>query len=87
MSERTLHYAFSEVTGLSPMAYLKTSRLNRARLELMGCVPGRGQVEAVAWRHGFERPGRFAADFRRLFGMLPSQVLGTRRLQGTRVES
>lgn len=79
VSERTLHYAFAEVTGLSPKSYLKAIRLNRARAELMEAPPGPGRIEAVALRHGFDRPGNFAADFRRLFGILPSQALGARR--------
>src|SRR5262249_18738585 len=33
VSERTLHYAFQEVRGLSPMAYFKACRLNAVRQE------------------------------------------------------
>jgi AraC family ethanolamine operon transcriptional activator len=73
VSERTLHYAFVEVTGLTPKAYLKTVRLNRARLALRSTAPGRRSIAEVARRHGFFRPGNFAADFRRLFGELPSE--------------
>jgi AraC family ethanolamine operon transcriptional activator len=76
VSERTLHYAFVEVTGLSPVGYLKTVRLNRARRELMEGGAGRGRVEAVARNHGFHRPGNFASDYRRLFAELPSESLG-----------
>jgi AraC family ethanolamine operon transcriptional activator len=79
VSERTLHYAFVEVTGLGPAAYLKAARLNRARLDLMAGERARGRVEEVARRHGFDRPGDFAASYRRLFGTLPSADLGARR--------
>jgi AraC family ethanolamine operon transcriptional activator len=34
VSERTLHYAFQEVRGLSPMAYFQAVRLNAVRQEL-----------------------------------------------------
>lgn len=78
VSERTLHYAFMEVTGLAPKAYLKTMRLNRVRAELTRASPGHDRIEAIARRHGFHRPGNFAADYRRLFGELPSQSLGRR---------
>jgi AraC family ethanolamine operon transcriptional activator len=78
VSERTLHYAFVEVTGLPPRAYFKTVRLNQVRKELAIAPPGRGQVAAIALRHGFDRPGKFAADFRRLFGELPTDILAAR---------
>ncbi len=78
VSERTLHYAFLEVTGLSPKTFLKAVQLNRARREIMRIGPGRGHVAAVAKHHGFLRPGNFASDFRRLFGVLPTQVFGRR---------
>ncbi|WP_165224687.1 helix-turn-helix transcriptional regulator [Aquisphaera insulae] len=72
VSERSLHYAFLEVTGMSPKAFLKALRLNAARRELLESDPGRGRIGEIALRHGFRRPGQFAADYRRQFGTLPS---------------
>jgi AraC family ethanolamine operon transcriptional activator len=74
VSERTLHYAFREVRGLSPMAYFRTCRLNAVRQELKS-APDRATVGEIARRWGFWHPGEFAAAYRRLFGELPSQTL------------
>jgi AraC family ethanolamine operon transcriptional activator len=75
VSERTLHYAFREVRGLSPMAYFRAVRLNAVRQELKA-APDTAAVHAIARRWGFGHPGEFAAAaYRRLFGELPSQTL------------
>jgi AraC family ethanolamine operon transcriptional activator len=74
VSERTLHYAFQEVRGLSPMAYFRACRLNAVRQELK-TAPDRASVQEIAQRWGFWHPGEFAAAYRRLFGELPSQTL------------
>jgi AraC family ethanolamine operon transcriptional activator len=75
VSERTLHYAFQEVRGLSPMAYFRVVRLNAARQELKAAAADRATVHEVAQRWGFWHTGEFAAAYRRLFGELPSQTL------------
>jgi AraC family ethanolamine operon transcriptional activator len=74
VSERTLHYAFQEVRGLSPMAYFKASRLNAVRQELKAAPAGTTTVREIAQRWGFWHSGEFAAAYRRLFGELPSQT-------------
>ena len=74
VSERTLHYAFREVRGLSPMTYFKASRLNAVRQELKTAPAGTASVHEIAQRWGFWHTGEFAADYRRLFGELPSQT-------------
>jgi AraC family transcriptional regulator, ethanolamine operon transcriptional activator len=74
VSERTLHYAFQEVRGLSPMAYFKVVRLNAVRQELRAAAD-MATVHDIAQRWGFRHTGEFAAAYRRLFGELPSQTL------------
>jgi AraC family transcriptional regulator, ethanolamine operon transcriptional activator len=74
VSERTLHYAFREVRGLSPMAYFKAVRLNAVRQELRAAADT-ATVHAIARHWGFHHTGEFAAAYRRLFGELPSQTL------------
>jgi AraC family ethanolamine operon transcriptional activator len=74
VSERTLHYAFQQVRGLSPMAYCRALRLNAVRQELKAAAAGTATVQAIAQRWGFWHPGEFAAAYRRLFGELPSQT-------------
>jgi AraC family ethanolamine operon transcriptional activator len=74
VSERTLHYAFEEVRGLSPMAYFQARRLNAVRRELKAASAGTATVREIALRWGFWHTGEFASAYRRLFGELPSQT-------------
>jgi AraC family ethanolamine operon transcriptional activator len=74
VSERTLHYAFQEVRGTSPMAYFQALRLNGVRQELRAAADT-ASVREIAQRWGFGHTGEFAAAYRRLFGELPSQTL------------
>ena len=73
-SWRTLDYAFREHFGVGPKAHLQALRLNEVRRELRAAGPGM-RVLDVASRWGFMHPGQFAADYRKLFGELPSQTL------------
>jgi AraC family transcriptional regulator, ethanolamine operon transcriptional activator len=75
VSERTLHYAFQEARGLSPMAYFQAVRLNAVRQELKATAAGTASVHEIARRWGFWHTGEFAAAYRRQFGELPSQTL------------
>jgi AraC family transcriptional regulator, ethanolamine operon transcriptional activator len=75
VSERTLHYAFQQVRGLSPMAYFRVRRLNAVRQELKVAAADTATVHEIAQHWGFCHPGEFAASYRRLFGELPSQTL------------
>jgi AraC family ethanolamine operon transcriptional activator len=75
VSERTLHYAFREVRGLSPMAYFKAGRLNAVRQELKAAAGDSATVREIAQRWGFWHTGEFAASYRRMFGELPSRTL------------
>jgi AraC family ethanolamine operon transcriptional activator len=74
-SERTLHYAFQQDRGLSPMAYVQALRLNAVRQELKAAAAGTATVHVIAQRWGFFHSGEFASAYRRLFGELPSQTL------------
>jgi AraC family ethanolamine operon transcriptional activator len=70
VSRRALQYAFEDVLHLSPVTYLRALRLNRVRAELLaGCADSVGDIAA---RWGFWHLSRFAAEYRELFGELPS---------------
>jgi AraC family ethanolamine operon transcriptional activator len=75
VSERTLEYAFREQLGMSPVRYLKVRRLNRVRRDLLDPEPGPTSVTETALRWGFFDLGRFAGEYRSLFGELPSGTL------------
>ena len=78
-SWRTLDYAFKERYGVSPKTYLQTRQLNSVRRDLRASGPGEDTVRDVAARWGFWHMSQFASDYRKLFGELPSQTLGSRR--------
>jgi AraC family ethanolamine operon transcriptional activator len=75
VSERTLEYAFLERFHLSPKAYLRNHRLNCVRKELRKVDPFSTKIADVANNWAFWHMGQFAADYRKLFGELPSQTL------------
>jgi AraC-like DNA-binding protein len=77
-SERTLRYAFSSRYGVPPKAYLKAVRLHGVRRELRSADPQTARVADTANHWGFWHMGDFAADYRRLFGELPSKTLARR---------
>ena len=75
ISRRTLQTCFHEMLGLSPHQYLRTLRLNGMRRDLRSSVVGQVSVQEVAARWGFWHLSSCAADYRRLFGELPSATL------------
>ncbi len=77
-SVRQLHEGFRRHLGLSPMVYLREVRLMRAHEDLVAADQGLRSVSDVAYRWGFGHPGRFAADYRRRYGQLPSDTLRRR---------
>jgi AraC-like DNA-binding protein len=70
-SWRTLERAFLERFTIGPKAYYSNLRLHRARKDLLEALPAT-RVADVANRWGFWHMGKFAADYRTLFGDLPS---------------
>lgn len=72
---RWLQEAFRRYVGMSPMAYVRDVRLQRARDELRAAAPGEACVSEIAHRWGFAHLGRFAEQYRTRFGELPSQTL------------
>ncbi|HUC11458.1 MAG TPA: helix-turn-helix domain-containing protein [Stellaceae bacterium] len=82
VSERTLRTLCAEQLGMSPTGYLRLRRMSLVQRALR-----RGDADAVtvseaAMRQGFRSFGRFAADYRALFGELPSVTLRRRLRAG-----
>lgn len=75
MSVRTLHAAFQQQFGESPMSYLRRIRLDHVRAELLSSDPAQLRVTDVAMRWGFFHQSRFAQQYRERFGELPSVTL------------
>jgi len=70
----TLERAFTAEFGVSPKVYLKSRRLASVRRDVLKSEPD-SLIADIANRWGFWHMGRFAADYRKQFGELPSQTL------------
>lgn len=70
ISRRTLQLSFQRTLGIRPASYLRAVRLNAARRTLKEC----GSVTEAATAWGFWHFGRFAQDYRAMFGEHPSQT-------------
>jgi len=71
---RTLEAHFKQYLGTTPLGWARRMRLARARQQLLA-VRTKGSVTGVALANGFTELGRFASQYRRQFGELPSQTL------------
>ena len=72
---RTLHNAFIAVHGMSLHRYLRLRRLHLARAALRAGGPPVSHVKIAALSNGFWHLGRFAREYRDLFGELPSATM------------
>lgn len=75
VSRRTLQYSFQDVLQLNPVSYLRAVRLNGVKRALRSGDLRRVSVQDVAARWGFWHLSHFAADYKRMFGELPSETL------------
>lgn len=75
VSERTLQYAFKEVMGMTPVAYLARLRLHRVRHALRTATQASTTVTTEALRWGFWHFGDFSRAYKDCFGELPSDTL------------
>ena len=75
VTPRAVQLAFRRHLDTTPMAYLHRVRLEQAHHELLTADPERVTVTAVAYRWGFASPSRFAAEYRKAYGLLPSRTL------------
>jgi len=76
-SERTLEYAFKEKYGFGPKEFMRKQLLNKVRQELLHAKPFK-RIKDIAHRYGFMHLGHFSADYKKLFGELPSETLKSR---------
>ncbi|KVT54107.1 helix-turn-helix domain-containing protein [Burkholderia ubonensis] len=74
-SRRTLQTSFQRVADVTPVAYLRTIRLNAVRRLLRTTSAQQLGVGEAAASWGFTHLGYFASEYRDLFGELPSQTL------------
>lgn len=73
---RSLQQGFHDELGVTPMAYVRDRRLERARAELVDAEPADGlTVTGVAEHWGFNHLGSFAVLYRKRWGESPSETL------------
>jgi len=77
--ERALRLAFSSLFGVSPARFLRLRRLNAARRDLGNRLHPPASVTEIGVRYAFFDLGRFASDYRKTFGELPSCTLARSR--------
>jgi len=75
VSERCLQNIFKQKLGMTPKNYLTGYKLYEAHRELWRAEPNLAHVSDIANNWGFWHMGHFAADYRRMFGELPSDTL------------
>ncbi|MFZ1873338.1 MAG: AraC family transcriptional regulator [Chania sp.] len=76
MSISAFHHNFKAVTNTSPLQYVKSYRLHKARLLM---VHDGLKASTAAIRVGYESASQFSREFKRLFGITPSDELARLR--------
>ncbi len=74
VSERTLLYAFQNKFQVSPSEYIKAIRLNKVRRDLFLLKGQDAGISFLAGKYHFWHMGQFAQDFKKQFGVLPSDI-------------
>lgn len=69
MSVSTFHHNFKAVTSSSPLQYLKSIRLHKARMLM---VQDGLNANTAASRVGYESASQFSREFKRFFGKTPA---------------
>jgi len=74
VNARTLQYSFHRSTGCGPMEFLRATRMERARSDLLG-THETTTVSDIAAHCGFLHFGRFANEYAERYGEMPSETL------------
>jgi AraC-like DNA-binding protein len=75
ISQRLLRQCCKQHLGIGPSGYINLRRMQQVRHVLRHENPGTASVSGIARRYGFRDPGRFATNYRALYGELPSATL------------
>lgn len=81
MSVSAFHHNFKSVTSTSPLQYLKSYRLHKARMMM---IHDGMKASAAAMRVGYESASQFSREFKRYFGVTPGEdAARIRMMQGS----
>ncbi|MGH6714424.1 MAG: helix-turn-helix domain-containing protein [Bradyrhizobium sp.] len=84
VTSRTLLRMFRQQLGVGPASYLKLRQLNMVRRALRGKCGPSSKITNVMSEHGVTEFGRFASEYKDLFGERPSETVARSRMQGAR---
>jgi AraC-like DNA-binding protein len=79
VSARSLQNGFQNFRNMTPMAFLRSVRLQRVHRVLLAADPTSAKVTDIALDCGFNHMGEFATAYRRAFGETPRQTLARTR--------
>ncbi|AAM87046.1 AraC family transcriptional regulator [Yersinia pestis] len=77
MSVSAFHHNFKAVTNTSPLQYLKSYRLHRARMMMLHDGL---KASTAAIKVGYESASQFSREFKRYFGHTPSEGVAKQRI-------
>ena len=80
VTSRTLLRMFRQQLGMGPASYLKRRQLNIVRRALRGKLAVSARITDVMGEHGVTEFGRFASEYKALFGERPSDTAARSRL-------
>lgn len=77
ISRRYLQTCFNKAVGIPATAFVRAEKLNRVRRDLLKARQSlnTSMIGDVATEAGFSHLSRFAAEYRQLFGELPSETV------------
>jgi AraC family ethanolamine operon transcriptional activator len=81
VSAQILRISCEEQLGMGPSEYVRRWRMQHVHRALRTANPATASVSEIARRYGFRDPGRFATNYRAVYGELPSATL-RRSLRG-----
>jgi AraC-like DNA-binding protein len=81
VTSRTLLRMFRQQLGIGPASYLKLRQLNIVRRALRGTHGSSSKITNIMSEHGVTEFGRFASEYKALFGERPSDTVARSRVQ------
>jgi signal transduction histidine kinase/ligand-binding sensor domain-containing protein/DNA-binding response OmpR family regulator len=80
MSRSTLYTKLLQITGQTPVEYIRSFRLEKATVLM---AKSNMTIAEIAYHVGFTTPNYFARSFKQKFGMLPSEYVAGHRKENS----